>query len=363
MERQVDILFKILRGGADYAILRAEGEPVIRCRRGAELKMSLLGDFQLTAVDADGHAVSVDWINDEIAPILVIDGEERQIGVFASSKAPETDDDGVKSIRVQAYDRCWRVQTTKAETPVYFAAGTNYLTAIEQLLVTAGINDVLKTDKDATFATDREDLTVGMSYLEYINKLLDEINYKPLWFNFQGTAVLEPVSVPTAANIRHNLTDRIEPMSGTDAELITRLIGRKIVKDTDMYNAPNVWICVCQNPDLPAPLRAVAENNNADSPLSTVNRGRRIVEKVNVDNISSQTELQAYADRLRDQSLISTDTLELETALIPGFGVDDVVGVSLEGDSFLAVDREWTMELTVGGAMTHTMEIVRYNIE
>ena len=356
LQRENNIRFKVLRNGADYAFLRADGAPSLRASGNAEIKMSLQGTFKPDAVDAAGQTVPVDWLSDEIKPLLVLDGVTHPLGVFAASKAPETDDDGRRLLNVQAYDRCWRVKETRAESLVYWPAGTNYITAVEQLLTGAGINSVLATPTAAVFATAREDWEIGESYLTIANQLLAEINYKQLWFNSDGVAVLEPMSVPRAESIQHVLTD-FKPRR------IEQLIGPAVTKTTDLYNAPNVWICVCENPDFPAPLVATSENRNVNSPLSTARRGRRIVQKVKVDNIANIDELQKYADRLRDQSLISSENVEIETALLPGFGVDAVVGLQVGDIMSVCIDREWSMSLTVGGTMAHKMERVIFNIE
>lgn len=364
MQREVDFIYKVLRSGADYAFLRAEGAPTIRMQRSSEIKMSFQGDFRPGAVDAEGNPVPVNWLADEVEPVIVIDGVQTPLGVFAASKAPETDEDGKKTLSVQAYDRCWRVKDTRAESRPYWAAGTLYLDAVEQLLVASGVNTFVAIPTDAAFYTAREDWDVGTSYLQIINELLDEISYKPLWFDGEGVAVLEPFSVPTAESIEHTLTDLVERASGLpDPAKIERLIGRKITRSTDIYEAPNVWVCVCDNPDFPAPLVATSENNNVNSPLSTLRRGRRIVKKVDVKNIASQLELQNYADTLRNKSLISGEIIELETALLPGYGVDDVVALHYGNFDGIGIDHEWTMNLTVGGTMTHKIEKVVYNLD
>lgn len=364
MQRKLDLVFKVLRSGADYAFLRAVGEPTIRMQRSSEIKMSFQGEFKPDAVDADGNTVPMNWLADEVEPVLVIDGVQTPLGVFAASKAPETDEDGVKTLSVQAFDRCWRVRDTRVESRPYWPAGTLYLDAIEQMLIAAGVNKIIAIPTDAAFYTDREDWDIGTSNLKIINDLLSEISYKALWFDGEGSAMLEPFSVPTAESIRHTLTDLVERVSGLpDPAKIERLIGRKITRSTDIYEAPNVWVCVCDNPDFPAPLVATSENNNVNSPLSTLRRGRRIVKKVYVKNIASQLELQNYADTLRNKSLISGEIIELETALLPGYGVDDVVALHYGDFDGIGIDHEWTMNLTVGGTMTHKIEKVVYNLD
>ena len=186
-----------------------------------------------------------------------------------------------------------------------------------------------------------------------INQFLAEINYNPLWFNASGAAVLEPVSVPTAANIDHIF----------DSGDIRSLMLPGITRETDLYSAPNVFLCICSNADKSGAMTATAENTNPQSPLSIPRRGRRITEVTYVDNIASQADLQAYADRIRNESMISGETIQIQTALLPGFGVADVAGIRTKDLSAICIEREWEMNLTTGGTMRHTLERVVINIE
>ena len=162
------------------------------------------------ARDAFGNVISVDYLSDEIEPIeiepvLIIDGVENKLGVFLPATVTPSESAGAAQVQIEAFDRCWRVRDVYSETLTYFAEGTPYLTAIESLLTQAGITTVLATPTAATLAEAREDWNIGTSYLTIVNDLLAEINYNPLWFNQDGVAILEPASVPTAANIEHTL--------------------------------------------------------------------------------------------------------------------------------------------------------------
>ena len=83
---------------------------------------------------------------------------------------------------------------------------------------------------------------------------------------------------------------------------------------------------------------------------------------VNVDNLGSQEELQAYANRIRNESMITGETITVQTGILPGFGVNDVTALSY-GDTFaVCLERAWSMDLSVGGKMTHTLEKVVVNL-
>lgn len=349
--RSIDFRWKILRDGADYAWLHSAtgSAPTLWMRADAEIKTSFSGLFAPIATDVDGHAVPVHWQSDELSPLLVIDGVEHPLGIYLPATVTPSKKDGVETVRVEAYDRCWRVRDNYAASMIYFAAGTPYITAIETLLIGSGIGNVFATLNTATLAEDRE-WDLGTSCLSIVNELLSEINYKPLWFNALGAAVLEPAAVPLADNIQHTL----------DADAVESLVLPTISRETDVYAAPNVFVVVCANPDKSGNMIASAENTNPQSPLSISRRGRRVVTVVQVRNIADQDELQAYANRLRNESMITGETIRVSTALLPGFGVADVVALHYDELEAICIERSWTMELRVGGTMTHTLEKVVY---
>lgn len=351
--RQIDFRYKVLRNGADYGFLQAVSAPAIRCDNSAAIKMSFSGVFLPEARDAFGNVISVDYLSDEIEPILIIDGVEHKLGVFLPATVTPSESAGAAQVQIDAFDRCWRVRDVYSENLTYFAEGTPYLTAIESLLTQAGITTVLATPTAATLAEAREDWNIGTSYLTIVNDLLAEINYNPLWFNASGVAILEPASVPTAANIEHTL----------DADNVESLIIPEISRQTDIYQAPNVFVAYCANPDKSGIWTATAENTNPQSPLSVQRRGRRIMKVERLDNIASEALLQDYVDQKRNDSMISGETINIQTALLPGYGVADVVALHYGEISAVCIDRAWSMNLTVGGTMNHTLERVVYNLE
>lgn len=348
--RTVDFIYKLVRSGGEMGYLypAAGSAPTIRMQDSAEIKMSLQGVFSPQALDADGQPIEPNWLTDEIQPVLVIDGVPSPLGVFLPATVTPSEADGIALLSIEAYDRCWRVKDVYTDNMHYIAAGTNYLTAVEQLLTAAGIGLVVKTPTSATLPEARQGWDMGTSYLTIVNELLGEINYNPLWFDARGAAILEPASVPTAANIEHTL----------DASNVESLLLPQISRETDVFQAPNVFLVTCQNPDKSGPMVARSENTNPQSPLSIMRRGRQIMSVTRVNNIASQEELQAYADRLRNESMIRGETIRVSTALLPGFGVADVTAIHYGDLSAVCIERAWTMQLTVGGAMTHELERV-----
>lgn len=346
MTRTVDFRYVLMRGGADYGEIYAPTDmaPTIRMDTSGEIKSSLRGTFL--------PAPAADWLSDEIRPELIIDGEPHPLGIYLPASVRDTQDETERGTTIEAYDRSWRVRDTATETILSLAAGTNYLTAIKTLLAGCGIALIVETPTTATLTERREDWDVGTSYLKIVNQLLSEINYNPLWFDASGAAILEPASVPTAESIEHTL----------DASNVESLLLPSLSRETDVYSAPNVFLCVCSNADKSGPLTATSENTNPQSPLSIMRRGRRIVRTVRVNNIASQAELQAYADRLRNESMIGGETIVVQTALLPGFGPADVTALHFGELNAICIEEAFEMELRVGGSMRHTLKKVVVNL-
>lgn len=370
MIRYEDVRFKILRNRSDYGFLvpKSGSAPSLRCRSDAEIKMSITGDFFPYAVDSRGQRQEIDWLADEIQPLLYLNGVEHKLNIFAAASVTNSETETGSYVSIEAYDRCWRVRDTKMESILHIPSGVNYLYPVKQLLAACGISDVVEIATSATIPEPREDWAVGTSYLTIINDLLREINYNMLWFDSAGYAMLQPIAKTTAENVQHILSNR--KTNPRDRRSIGIISMKKDIKSVmDIYNAANVFVCSCSNPDKDGIMIATAENNNPQSPISIPRRGRRIMDYEDVRNIASQQELQKYAEQKRDKSMFTNEVIECDTLLAPGFGVSDVVGLHL-GDvdnpdrmDYLCIEKSWDMQLKVGGIMKHQLERVVYNID
>lgn len=348
MVRSIDFRYMIQRSGADYCelISLSTSNPTVKMNENSNVKTSLSGDFLIPEKE-------VNWLTDEIQARIIIDGITTSCGVFLPSIVAEHENDTVRYLHIDALDRCWLAQDCRTESRVYLPAGTNYVDAVVSVLARAGISQIASTPTAFVTSEDREDWAVGTSVLEIVNQLLSEISYKPLWFDGNGVAMLEPATSPTAQNIDHVLDDT----------KIESLLIPGINRQTNLYNKPNVYVCVCSNADKANGMVAIAENTNPQSPLSISRRGRRITQTVPVQNIPSQEALQLYANRMITESLTTGETIDVTTALLPGFGVGDVTAIKY-GDLMAAcIERGWLMQMRVGGTMTHNLEQVVLNID
>lgn len=338
MIRELEFRYIIVRGGADFGQLYAlpDSAPSIRMSAPGEIKTSLSGEFW--------EPKEIDWLSDEIRAEIRINGKWSPLGVFLPTTVSRKRENGVSTVRVEAYDRAWRVKNNMPDETYYISSGKSYIGEISTLLNACGVRLISATPKNATLPTDRS-WPLGTSYLDIINELLQAINYNPLWFNSSGLAVLEPAEEINVGNIDHEM----------DSSNVKSLLLPSITEESDIFSTPNRIICTCSTPDRSV-LTVRATNTNPDSPLSTVRRGRVIAKLVKVKDIYNIASLQDYANKLLRETMYTGETYAVETALLPGWGVYDAVHLRYGEVNCLCRETAWSMTLQVGGGMKHTLE-------
>lgn len=338
MIRDVSYRVAVLRKGGEVSALSwaAGNDPTVYFDASGEIKSSFSGEFYVNPV--------VDLLSDEIQPILTVDGTEYPLGVFRAATVTTAVTKYGKTVKAEAYDRCWLLKSNKTQTRVHYAKGTSYLTVVQQILTTCGVALAITTASAATLATDREDWEIGTDYLTICNDLLAEINYKPVWFDVQGIAHIEPYTQALAANIKHRY-------GGTE---ILRPISADASEETDIFSTPNVFVCVCSNPDLEDALVATAVNESPSSATSTFKRNMRIVQVTKVDNVASQEELQTIANRLMSESQQTVKTISFETFSEGNHGIGDAISIDHPDIGGIYEETAWSITLGAGELMKHT---------
>jgi hypothetical protein len=341
----VSFRYGIVRNGIerkDLYIL-ARGSPSIKMVGDAAVKTALNGQFVL--------GPGVDLLYDVIKPYFIINGEEYPLGEFLVSTLMEVHKGGTAYVEIEGYDRGLTLKRSTTENRPSLAANNKYTDVIQALLFDRGIDKVLCVSSDARLATTREDWEIGTPYIDIVNKLLKEINYNTLWFDSNGFARIEPYLMPSAENIKHTYKS---------GELSIIKPDCTIKRDTN--SAYNVFIAQVSNPDLPEPLYAIAENNDPNSPISTMKIGRIPAPIFKLDNIASQSALQAFVDNERFKSLISSEEVNFETAKVPTHGVNDTLALNHDVMKGIYSEFEWGITLSTDGQMTHRAKKVLYSL-
>lgn len=294
----------------------------------------------------------INYLTDRIQPFMEIqmpDGQwiEYPLGVFMLSTP--TRQDGVSGVYrdIEAYDELIILDDDKFTSRYLIPAGTKYTKAVEDILISAGITKFNIQDKADVLTVDKE-FKIGTSKLEAINELLSAINYTPLWVDANGFFTAYPYVSP--ANRRADYTYADDEIS---------ILYNGMEEELDLSDIANAWVVTQSNPEK-APLVSVKVNNSPESPTSTVNLGRTIVDFREVDDIADQATLDAYVERIAFEASQVFGKLRFKTALIPFHEYSDVLWIKYDAlkidDKFS--ETSWKMKLEVGGEMEHEVRRV-----
>lgn len=288
----------------------------------------------------------IDLLTDELQPMMYTGAGWESLGIFRPATVQSKGDGYDERITLTAYDRAYLLREKRIESPLFLAAGTNYIAAIETLLNDAGITMPIKTANTATLPSSREWET-GKTYLDIINELLAEICYREINFDSNGYAHIEPYSAPSVSNVNKTYSD---------SDLRKEPVSEDWTANYDYWDAPNVFICTCSSPDLDVTLTATAVNDNALSSKSTVRRNMRICVVENVKDIADQTALELYAYRKMVESQLGEQTVTFYTLPETGHGLGFTIALEHKAIAGVFEETGWTLKLDAASLMKHTAE-------
>lgn len=295
----------------------------------------------------------IDFLSEKVQPFMCLKtptGKERfPLGVFYMSSPMREASVGSVRRNIECYDVTLALSDDKFTTRYKVSAGVRYDVAILNILALAGIEDAIVTPTDLTVKADIE-FALGVSKLDAINALLAAINYNGIYANQNGRLVCEPYENPL---------NRVP-----DTEYITdskSVIFSGIREELDIFNLPNKVVRYLESAERGV-LIAEVTNTDPQSRLSTVSRGRTIVDIGAVSDIADQATLNAYTAKVMDEYKIYQRII-FDTITMPNHGNLDCLYVidkelNLSGKY---IEEAWHMDLSLGGHMTHTARKV-YNV-
>ena len=268
-----------------------------------------------------------------------LDGED--CGELVVSACTSRFEDGRELWELKACDQALLLQRKRQESRVFAAAGTSCMELLQSLLKACGISRILADDCGEVLSADRQ-WELGESTLSMVNELLKEIGFLPLWFDRQGRARL-------TAYESHPAVSQIISCG----EFLT---DPAVKSSWDVHSAQNVFVAVAESPDRKESWTATAVNDDPNSPISTVHLGRIMASLLRLDNAASPAALQSYVEKIRDEHLLSVQTLRFATA---PRAHEPFETLALEHPSLEAICRQsrWTLR---GSTMTHEGKRVMY---
>lgn len=328
------VRYEVLRNGGVYGTVESEDVPEIQCNTESDLILSIKGAFV-----SDGE---YNFLTDRLRPVITLNGAEYPVGIYVVTTEERSEKNGHRIVGIEGYSILYLAKRKKTETRLHINAGENYITVISNLLASAGIDSIEAQPTSYTFATDREDWDIGTSVLDVVNALLEEISYENAYVDLDGRVILKKYTPPSIENVKHLYTEGKKSV----------IVPEYVLTD-DKYNKANVFRLTCDNPDMDAIMVAVAENNSAESPFSTVNIGR-VLHNEKVNNVPSQEALQERANAMRDRSLQTTEEIEFLTAIAPTHTPHDVVALKVGDASGIFAETGWRLVMSPGNDMVHT---------
>lgn len=298
------------------------------------------------------ETTEINYLSDRIQPWMEIkmrDGNwiKFPLGVFLLSTPTRHDEVNGVYRDIEAYDGLVILDDDKFTSRYNIPAGTKYTKAVEDILSSAGITRFNIQDKGDALTNDKE-FKIGTSKLEAVNELLSAINYTPIWVDARGYFTAYPYVSPA---------DRRAEYTYADDEL--SVIYNGMEEELDLTEVANTWVVTQSNPEK-TPLTSTKENTSEDSPTSTVNMGRTIVDFREIDDIADQATLDAYVERIAFEASQVFGKLKFKTALMPFHEYADVIHVKYDAlkIDYKFSETNWTMKLEAGGEMEHEVRRV-----
>lgn len=335
----VRAIFEVWRDNQPLKKIEAYGNVTLNHSAESELKTTVSGTFF--------KYYGINFISDKLHVSFEINGVTYPLGIFCVTTETPKMSAGAELVDIEAYSLLYILEQCKIETRKTFAKGTAYLTVIQTLIADAGFTNYAVDDSALTLSTDREDWEIGTSYLTIINDLLAEINYNSLWVDHNGRIRATKYTAPDISNVTHKYV-----------EGINSLISAEYTITSDYFDKPNVFIVLCDNPELDETMRAESVNDDPNLPYSTVNLGRRVPSITYLNNTPSQEELQTYADNLRAKSRQTNEVIEIVTAIDPTHESYETLLIQVGNAAGIYREIGYEITLSSSGQMKHTAERV-----
>ena len=320
--------------------------------QSGEVSMAALASIKRTARFRMKDNGVINWLSDRIQPFVEVkmpnsDYIEFPMGIFLLNSPIRTEQNNYVYRDVEAYGLTQILRADKFINRYTVSAGTNYRTAIIDILNSAGIikHNIEETDKVIPIDID---WAPGIEKLEAINELIGAINYTPIYDDVYGYFTSFSYRSPSARSAEYVYSDD---------ELSVMYSGMS--EELDTFGIYNSWVVTFSNPER-EPLVSTYTNDNPESPTSTINRGRLIVDVREIDNIADQQALDAHVQRIAFESSQVYGKIEFETAIMPMHDYNDVIELNYQplGIQGKYSETGWTIPLEVGGKMKHSLRRV-----
>lgn len=308
---------------------------------------SVMRTFRGTCRKSD--LISLENVDYRIVPWMVIqigfDHVKIPLGKFLI-EPDESYSEHQTEVNINGYDFGKIALDDKISAPIYMNSGEVYTSMALQVAGT--VYDQIEFVDSPKMRNSEVEFRIGTSKLDVINGLLKAISYNPLYFDEIGVGHVTEYVFPEDRSVEW--TYRADEQS---------IIVDGMKKASNMFEVPNKYVRYVENADAQY-LISTYVNDDFSSPYSTFNRGRTIVDIASVQDIATQSDLDAYVRKVASESMRATETLEFSTLNMPWHGYLNClfVDVPAYGIKGKYLETQWEMDLKHGGKMKHHCEKV-----
>ena len=284
---------------------------------------SIKGSGQIT-VDDVGQ--SVDWLNNRIRPVAIIDGwpEEVPLGIWLCAAPVENWADEGRSWEVELLDKLsildqdvYADPQTAEATTYSLERGDNIIEAVRSLIEETGESaDAIEVAPETLYSDQMWD--VGTTRLRIINDLLDMAGYFSLYVDMSGAFQVSVYAPPAQRPIVY---EGLAPF----VRGATSIMQPNFTRDADIYAVPNRVVALGQGEGAEEGMTATAVNTDAKSPFSYQARGRWITMVETGVEAVDQAALDTYAQRRLISATSTAASFPIKHIPLPGLTFNSVV--------------------------------------
>lgn len=306
--------------------------------------------FTLTAQLSWGSAI--------VRPYLLVGGEGMttqrfNMGAYFTNTPNYTTGTDPTVYSVQGYDLL-DVLNSKVGDSYAVQAGTEYLTAVETILINQGVTKyTIDSARAGTLLPEARGwaATEGATWLRIVNELLSAIGYRGIYSDWDGQLVCVPYQSPE---------DKAPEWTYDDGEFTAELLPQQEVSH-DYYATPNRWVAVRTNmPEGTTPSEGdgiAIYQNDSDGETSVEGRGRVKSERYEFEAADQDALVTKLMQQVAQDKTVSTN-IAGETSPNPLHWHFDVITIETAELGTLKVrETSWKLPLN-GGLMGHEWAVI-----
>ena len=287
----------------------------------------------------------IDFASDRLRPYMRVETDRGRLiyplGIYLMSSPARQALGGIIKRTVECYDKTQILRDDRFDSRYTVSKDTAYTAAVVNILSSAGIasSDIIPSVLETETAIE---FPIGTSKLDACNALLAAINYYPIYADSFGQFRSRPYELPDGRSI--------DAFYATDKNSI---IQPGAQEELDIFGAPNKIVRYLENAEREYLISSIT-NDDPNSKLSTVSRGRTIVDIAALDDVADQASLDAIVAKLMAESKIY-QTIAFETMNMPNHEYSDCLYVDNSELDVAGkyIETAWEMELWTGGKMKH----------